>query len=596
MADINPITPVASGIQPTPQMSLVDMMNLARGSQAFNQAEQVNPLLLQQQQQSTTTGKIALSVEQQKDLERRAVQTFIADKKNYTTPNGEYDPNKALAGLTAIAPLTGLAHFKDLAGSFGSQETYKTAATGTQSAQMDFANKQVLGIASALTSVINHPLTIAAEQNPKSVNPDALAGLLKNYGDDRASSLGIPKEKADPLIQPYLDQAKNNPAGLRQFLKDKLLTTLDQGSRLSAMQPSGVETNTGVNKQITSTNEFGATRVGQPIPGTAVDIKLMPNESIITDTQNNSFIQTKDNNGRIISVRPVNAAPAVIPTATQPATPASVNVPATTSSSQSPVVAPKPNAMVQKLAPPTEDQSNLPIHSQVVQPRFPVRQSGQPVFNLQQGEADAQKSGSSYLQNVVAQRGAIAPVRNNLEKIMSTTDQLLANTISKAGKGLQIEQYFNKLADDSDYKILSKQLANLQMALIGNNPQALSSDAGKQMTAAASGTEIYPPNVLQKIAVQLHGEMENRDKQGIAADKYARKFGESNMASFTQMWNNNSDSKVFELMSLPKLIKDKEARGKMANEIIGYPTGSEQRKVFEQKYMNIQKLMKDGTL
>jgi hypothetical protein len=154
----------------------------------------------------------------------------------------------------------------------------------------------------------------------------------------------------------------------------------------------------------------------------------------------------------------------------------------------------------------------------------------------------------------------------------------------------------NKLVDDSQYKQLSKSLANLQIALIGNNPGALSSDAGKQMTAAASGTEVYPPKVLQKIVVQLHGEMENRDRQGIAADKYARKFGESNMPSFTQMWNNNADNKVFELISLPKLIKDPQIRKKMAEEIIGYPPGSEQRKVFEQKYMNIQKLIKDGTL
>ena len=172
----------------------------------------------------------------------------------------------------------------------------------------------------------------------------------------------------------------------------------------------------------------------------------------------------------------------------------------------------------------------------------------------------------------------------------------MEKTITKAGKGLQLEQYYDKLIDDTDYKILSKNLANLQMALIGNNPGALSSDAGKQMTAAASGTEVYPPKVLQKIVVQLHGEMENRDRQGIAADKYARKFGESNMPSFTQMWNNNADNKVFELMSLPKLIKDPQSRVKMANEIIGYPPGSEQRKVFEQKYMNIQKLIKDGTL
>lgn len=161
---------------------------------------------------------------------------------------------------------------------------------------------------------------------------------------------------------------------------------------------------------------------------------------------------------------------------------------------------------------------------------------------------------------------------------------------------MQVEQYFTKLIDDSEYKTLSKNLANLQIALIGNNPQALSSDAGKQMTAAASGSEVYPPKVLQKIAIQLHGEMENRDRQGIAADKYARKFGESNMASFTQMWNNNADNKVFEIMSLPKLVKDPTLRAKMADEIIGYPRNSEQRKVFEQKYKNIQKLIKDGTL
>ena len=179
---------------------------------------------------------------------------------------------------------------------------------------------------------------------------------------------------------------------------------------------------------------------------------------------------------------------------------------------------------------------------------------------------------------------------------MATTDDLVKKQGFEAGKGLQFDQFLARVVDDSEYKILSKNLANLQMALIGNNSAALSSDAGKQMTAAASGTEVYPPKVLQKIAIQLHGEMENRDRQGVAADKYARKFGESNMASFTQMWSNNADNKVFELMSLPKLVKDPQMRAKMADEIIGYPKGSEQRKVFEQKYLNVQKLIKDGTL
>jgi len=116
------------------------------------------------------------------------------------------------------------------------------------------------------------------------------------------------------------------------------------------------------------------------------------------------------------------------------------------------------------------------------------------------------------------------------------------------------------------------------------------------MSAAATGSEVYQPEDLQKIAVQIHGEMENKDKFGQAADKYGRRFGESNMGSFTQMWNNNADAKVFELMSLPKLIKNKELRAKMANQIIGYQPGSEERRIIEDKYMNIQKLIKDGTL
>jgi hypothetical protein len=225
-----------------------------------------------------------------------------------------------------------------------------------------------------------------------------------------------------------------------------------------------------------------------------------------------------------------------------------------------------------------------------------VRQVGQPVFNLQQGEKEAQEAGGKYLRDALANRGSVNPIIGSLEKIVTTTDQLLQDTISKAGKGLTIEQYFNKLLDDSKYKELSKQLARLQMALIGNNPQALSTDAGKQMSAAATGSEVYPPEILQKIAVQTYGEMQARNTLGTAADKYARKYGENNMASFGQMWDNNSDAKIFELMALPKLIKDPKAREKMTEQIIGYPVDSKERKILEQKYINIKKLIENGDL
>ena len=281
MADLS-VTPVATQIKPVPGMSLGDMINVARGAQQYQQAAQINPLALQQQQQATRTGEIALSVEEQKDKERINMQRVMTDPSLYST-NGKYDPAKATAIATQVAPMTGLSYLKDMAGSFGAQETFKTAATGAESAQMEFANKQVNAIAGRLTSLINNPLIIAAEQNPQAVNADQLAETIKKYGEDQASALGMSKDKANQLMQPYLDQTKN-PAGIRQFLKDKLLSTLDQGSRLSAMQPTGVGVSTGAGGATVQTGQFGPYAPGQALPGTTFETQIPPTAEVVSPT------------------------------------------------------------------------------------------------------------------------------------------------------------------------------------------------------------------------------------------------------------------------------------------------------------------------
>ena len=550
--------PVASQYKPVQPMTLADMMNLAGSAQAYKQAEQMNPLAIQRSASELS----------------RLQQLTPEELRRAKAEAGRAETEAEVSEKTSTPRIT---------------QATATASSSESTAERDRLNlleQKQKQIASSQISMINNPLIIEAEKNPNAVNREALVNLIKQNGMTMARDLSIKPDEAMNLLQPYLDIAANDPSKLRQYFKERHIQGLDESARTSALSPSGVAVNTGTQSQITQTGEFGPVPVGKAIPGTAVDFKLMPNEQLVQDTQGNNFIASKDNAGRI-TIRPVTSAPVGAPSA----------APNASVSNAPSVVAPKPSAVSQRLSEqPAEAPANVPIHSQPVPPRFPVRQAGQAVFNLQQGEKEAQTSGGEYVRNVVAQRGAVAPVRNNLEKIMQTTDDLLAKQGFQAGKGLQVEQYLTKLVDDSEYKTLSKNLANLQIALIGNNPQALSSDAGKQMTAAASGSEVYPPKVLQKIAVQLHGEMENRDRQGIAADKYARKFGESNMPSFTQMWNNNADNKVFELMSLPKLVKDPQMRAKMADEIIGYPKGSEQRKIIEQKYLNVQKLIKDGTL
>jgi hypothetical protein len=563
MADFS-VTPLAQTLKPPARMSLGEMLNFASGVQQYKQTQELNPLTVQRagaelsRLQQLTPEELRRA---QAEADRAATEATVSEK-------------------TSAPRIT---------------QASATASSAESTAEQDrinlFGQKQ-RQIANSQISMINHPLVIAAEKNPTSAMVEPLMNLIKQNGMSMARDLGIKPDEAEKLLQPYLDVAAKDPSAVRGFFKQRHIQGLDDSARTAALQPSGVDVTSGIESKVISTNEFGATSVGTAIPGTTVQQLLMPNEQLVEDNTGNKFIATKDNQGRI-TIRPVTAAPSTAPAVAPPAA-APAATPAV-SSGNAAVIAPKPSPMSQNAAQ-VQPTANLPDFSQPVQPRFPVRVSGQPVFNLQQGEADAQKSGGEYVRNVVAQRNAVAPVRTNLEKIMSQTDQLLAKQGFQAGKGLQVEQYFTKLIDDSDYKELSKNLANLQLSLIGNNPQALSSDAGKQMSAAASGTEVYPPKVLQKIAIQLHGEMENRDRQGVAADKYVRKFGESNMASFTQMWNNNADNKVFEVMSLPKLVKDPKMREKMANEIIGYPKNSEQRKVFEQKYLNIQKLIKDGTL
>ena len=111
MADLS-VTPVASQIKPMPTMSLGEMVNLARGAQAYQQSEQMNPLLLQQQRQVVDTGQIALTLEQQKEAERQRLIPFLQDPRNLQS-DGRFDINKLNADILKLAPLTGQKFIQD---------------------------------------------------------------------------------------------------------------------------------------------------------------------------------------------------------------------------------------------------------------------------------------------------------------------------------------------------------------------------------------------------------------------------------------------------------------------------------------------------
>jgi hypothetical protein len=244
MADLS-LTPVAGQIKPVQGASLADMISLARGAQAYQQAQQINPIELETAQQQLSR------------LQQLTPQEIIRATAEANVAKGTEAPR-----ITS------------------SEQAAQTATVGTESAKLDFANKQVNAVAGRLTSLINNPLIITAEQNPQAVDSAKLMDVVRKYGEEQASSLGIPKDKADQLLQPYLEQTKN-PAGIRQFLKDKLLSTLDQGSRLTAMQPSGQGVNTGAGGYTVQTGQFGPYVPGQILPGTAFEQQVPPTQGVV---------------------------------------------------------------------------------------------------------------------------------------------------------------------------------------------------------------------------------------------------------------------------------------------------------------------------
>lgn len=90
MADFN-VSDVASRINPPQQISIGDMLNIARGAQAYKQAEQVNPLLIRQQQAETNLAEQVMNpkIEQQKYITEQAGIATKKSKFEFTQENAK---------------------------------------------------------------------------------------------------------------------------------------------------------------------------------------------------------------------------------------------------------------------------------------------------------------------------------------------------------------------------------------------------------------------------------------------------------------------------------------------------------------------------
>lgn len=390
MADF---TPVALGIQKQEGMSLGDMVNIARGAQAYRQAEQVNPLALEQAQEATKQTKLK-----------------------------------------------------------------------TETDTMGLQQKRFKNIADSQISMINNPLIIAAEQNPSAVDPAKLADIVKRNGMTTAKALGIPEDQANQLLAPYIEMATTNPAGLRQYYKERHIQGLDEGARTSALSASGVGVNTGAGGYTVQTGEFGPQRAGTLVPGTAYTSQLGPNQTQEptgrTDNAGNPTAYVKDAYGNILGE-------VVIPAGVQRA--------------------------------PQGGQSKVPQGGQPAQPQVGQQPANAPMrMPFENTDTITAARNIQLKANQAASNVQTSQFNNN--KIVELADKALvganAETLSKLGGGYAIAPWTSDATQNR--QILGHQLA-LETATLASGA-GLGTDAARGLAEKMSGTTDWTPEAIKSTA------------------------------------------------------------------------------------------------
>lgn len=187
-------------VQPVRQSSLADMLTMARGAQAYQQEQQMNPLELRAKQMQVEQAAAANPLE----LARIGAQSRVA--------TGTEASSIAQAGSQA-----------------------ETAATGAASSALNLQANKAKAIANGYVGAINDPMILESAAG-KPVDNAKLVDYINNWGQQQAKASGVDPAAANNLIAPYIKMAQENPAGLRNFLIQRHVAGLSESGQLGSYQ------------------------------------------------------------------------------------------------------------------------------------------------------------------------------------------------------------------------------------------------------------------------------------------------------------------------------------------------------------------------
>lgn len=333
MADLS-VTPVAGQIRPVPSMSLGDMLSLARGVQAYQQAEQLNPLAVkeatartQTAEQTAESGGIALRLEQLKENERKGLQQFLAIPENYQT-NGRVDLDKLNLMIPRLAPLTGPDVIQKITSLAQAQTEAIKAKQGLTQEQRNMIGARLSIFARAGATdkqTYLKELDLLGRENPD--NPD-LQRLIESYKKT------LENVQSGPLLPQLAITAANS------------LMNVAQQQEAFAPRAGVLDTGAQILSTATTPSVAGGlptVQVGAPLARREIGPAQTMEPTGRVDINNNPTAYIKDSTGRIINevTIPAGQMPAGQPQVGQPP----VGMPA-------PVAAPQAQQMAPPAAPP----------------------------------------------------------------------------------------------------------------------------------------------------------------------------------------------------------------------------------------------------
>ena len=225
---------------------------------------------------------------------------------------------------------------------------------------------------------------------------------------------------------------------------------------------------------------------------------------------------------------------------------------------------------------------------------YPVRRAGD-IRPFAPGEESATVEGQAYIKNL-STVGSTAPTGlDRVDRVLQTISKIESSRDFKAGKPGELEAKLRAAIGDADYKLLSKEIADLVIAT--NQAIGGKTDATTALVAQSTGNEVYPPEILKNIATKLRGEAYGAMLEAKGANKFLQLgLNEANLPrGYKAAWDENKDIRVYEAMAI--FASD---RLTPQEKITAYnkikPTNLEALNEFERKARNIESLANTGTL